>query len=170
MRRVTGMLVSALLVSHLSFLISSCSNIDCPVQNTVLTVYEFMKSDSTADTLIYDTLWVRAVRANGSDTLLMNSLYGSNAFRMKLHNSATQPEDVMLFVVKDTAGHVWRDSVRMQKENFPHFESVDCKASFFHKITGISCTHNIIDSIVVKNPNITYEASTNLLLYLKARH
>ncbi len=150
--------------------VASCSSIDCPVKNTVATGYSLMKADGTADTLIYDTLWVWTVLQNGKDSLLMNRLCGSKAYQMKLPISYMQPEDVLCLAVKDTTGNIWLDSIRIQKENYPHFESVDCQAAFFHKITGVQCTHSIIDSIVVKNPHVNYDETTHFLLYLKARH
>jgi len=159
-------IVIALLVA----VVASCSSIDCPVKNTVAIGYSFMKADGTADTLNYDTLWVWTIRANGTDSLLMNRLCGSNAYKMRLPVSYMQPEDVLCFALADTTGNLWLDSVRIQKENLPHFESVDCQAAFFHNITNVRCTHSIIDSIVVKNPNVNYDESINFLLYLKARY
>ena len=62
------------------------------------------------------------------------------------------------------------DTVRIKKENFAHFESVDCQAAYFHEITSVMTTHNIIDSIVIKNPNVNYDATTaHFNLYFKAQ-
>mgnify|MGYP006958190168 CR=1 FL=1 len=49
----------------------ACSSIDCPVQNLVRTYYELHTSPNVKDTL-KDTLNVRSVRVNGTDTLLLN--------------------------------------------------------------------------------------------------
>ena len=171
LRGSVGVLLTAFLISHFSFLIS-CSSIDCPVQNTVYTAYNLMKADGTPDTMGIDTLWVWAVRSGMTDTLLINRLCGPKATSMKLHISYDQPEDVFCFVLKDTvkANPYILDSVRIRKEDYPHFESVDCQASFFHRITSVSCTHYFIDSIVVNNPHVNYDATNaHFYLYLKAR-
>ena len=51
------------------------------------------------------------------------------------------------------------DTVWIRKENYPHFESVDCSASFFHTITAVRTTHRFIDTLVVNNPSVTYDSS-----------
>ena len=62
------------------------------------------------------------------------------------------------------------DTIRIKKEDIPHFESVDCQASYFHTITDVSYTNDIIDSIVINNRNVNYDAkTTHFKLYLKAR-
>jgi hypothetical protein len=166
-------LLTALLITHFSLLIS-CSSIDCPVQNTVFTVYNFMKADGTPDTLMVDTLWIITTRADSTkkDTLL-NSLYGDKAMEMKLQISQQRPVDEFYFLLKDSVKtHPYLlDTVRIQKEDFPHFEAADCQAAFFHRITAVSTTHNFIDSIIVKNPDVNYDASkAHFYLYLKARY
>ena len=52
------------------------------------------------------------------------------------------------------------DTVWIKKEDYPHFESVDCSAAFFHIITDVRYTRNYIDSIVIKNPSVTYDSKT----------
>jgi len=61
------------------------------------------------------------------------------------------------------------DTVWIKKENYPHFESVDCSAAFFHKITDVRSTHNGIDSITINKRDVNYDAKTeHFHIYLKA--
>ena len=148
---------------------AACTSIDCPVENTVYTVYHLKKADGTADTLRYDTLWVWSTRADGTDTLLINRLCGPSATKFNLPISYTQPEDVICTALRDTMDNIWLDTIRVQKQNCPHFESVDCQAAFFHVITAVSSTHHIIDTVVINNPQVTYDASTeHFHIYIKA--
>ena len=73
-----------------------------------------------------------------------------------------------LHPLKDTLGHEWRDTICISKEDFPHFESVDCQATYFHQITGVKTTHNGIDSITIQNREVNYESREHFFLYLKA--
>ena len=173
-----GWLATAFLIFHFSFLIS-CTSIDCPVQNLVYTNYELRKADGTTDTLNKDTLWVWTERVDGTDTVIsrdnqgsivLNYFHGSSATNFSLPISYTQPEDVLYMLLRDEAGIDHLDTVRIKKENMPHFESVDCQAAYFHEITAVTSTHHIIDSIVINNPHVTYDASTtHFNLYFKAR-
>lgn len=148
----------------------SCSNIDCPVQNTVLTNYSLTKADGTADTLNTDTLWVWTPRADGSDTLLINRLCGSTATAFSIPISYTLPEDTICTLLMDTIGNMWPDTIYIKKDNIPHFESVDCQPAFFHNITDVRCTHHGIDSVIIHQRQVNYDASqTHFYLYLKAQ-
>ena len=161
MRKIVVFLFVATLVA--------CTSIDCPVQNLVYTNYALKKADGSTDTLKTDTLWILTRRVDGTDTLLLNGLCGTMATKFSLPISYTQPEDVFITLLTDTAGYAYIDTIRIKKENYPHFESVDCQASYFHTITGVSVTHHVVDSIVINNPQVNYEQNTtHFKLYLKA--
>ena len=159
--------------------LEACTSIDCPVQNLVYTNYALKKADGTPDTLNKDTMWVWTQRVDGTDTVIsrqqqgnleLNYFYGPSASTFSLPISYTQPEDVLWVLVRSASGTDYIDTIRIKKENYPHFESVDCQASYFHKITSVSSTHNIIDSLVIKKPDVNYDASvTHFHLYLKAQ-
>ena len=160
-------------------LLAACTSIDCPVQNSVYTVYSLKKADGSADTLKTDTLWVWTPRVNGSgasrddvfdanDTVLINRLYGDKASSFSLPISYTLPEDTLCLLLCDKDKVFYHDTIFVKKENYPHFESVDCQASYFHTITDVRWTNNFIDAVVINNPNVTYDASTeHFHLYLK---
>lgn len=144
----------------------ACSSIDCPLQNVVYTAYTFHKADMSPDTL-KDTMFVVSFRADGSDTVLYNSGIGATYFTLPIGYS--NPEDTLYFLFFNN-DYEAIDTVWIAKENYPHFESVDCSASFFHELTAVRCTHNAIDSIVINNKAVTYDATTeHFHLYLKAR-
>ena len=158
----------------------ACSSIDCPVENVVSTQYQVLDTSGTKLKLT-DTLTVVSKRLDGKDTSLLDpTLYnkGINISEFSLPISYSHPEDILLFhfdntVISDSVNinlHVV-DTVWVQKVDLPHFESVDCNSSFFHELTGVHCTHNYIDSIVIKNTSVTYDAGTvHFLLYPKISH
>lgn len=149
--------------------IGACTSIDCPVQNRIYTVYNLLKADGTTDTLKVDTLTIKTKRADKSDTTLLNRATGITTFELDI--SYTLPEDTLYVTLLDTLGHTYRDTIYVKKENYPHFESVDCQAAFFHQLTGIRTTHHIIDSIMINNPNVNYDATNeHFHLYFKARY
>ena len=160
MRKIVVFLFVATLVA--------CTQIDCPVQNLVYTNYALKKADGSTDTLKTDTLWIITRRADGTDTLLLNALGGSTATKFSLPISYTQPEDVFITLLTDTAGYAYIDTIRIKKENYPHFESVDCQASYFHEVTAVSTTHNAFDSIAIHHSSVNYDTSNDhLYLYVK---
>jgi len=155
------------MVLFIMTLLLACTSINCPIQNKVTTQYALRKPNGTADSLRYDTLWISIRRADGQDTLLLNGHNGASTFSMPI--SHTQPEDVLYVELGDTNNVHHYDTIRILKENIPHFESVDCQAAYFHLLTSVLTTHHIIDSVIINNPNVTYDPQTvHLHLYIKA--
>lgn len=133
----------------------SCSSVDCPVQNAVYTIYKVCDSHGNPISL-GDTLTVTTSCSDGNDSVLLNKNVNTSTFNLPI--SYNEPADTLVFYIK---GEGWEtfDSVIVSKDNFPHFESVDCNISFFHTITGVRWTRNIIDSIVVNNHQVNYDLS-----------
>ena len=147
------------------FSILACTSIDCPLVTTVRTYYVLQTPAQTTDTL-RDTLSIRTFRANGSDTLLLNKGIGLTSLSLPV--GYTTPEDTLYFIFKNGSFRAV-DTVLIKKENIPHFESVDCNARFFHRITAVRSTHNAIDSININNPSVDYDTQTvHFHIYLKS--
>jgi hypothetical protein len=49
----------------------------------------------------------------------------------------------------------------LKKDDYPHFESVDCNAAFFHEITDVRHTQHYIDSLVLLYRSVNYD-QTNI--------
>ena len=149
-------------------LVSTCSTNDWSVQYTVYTVYNLYTSDQRVDTL-RDTMYVYTHRRDGSDTLLFNSGIGLTVFSLPI--SYSHPEDTIFFLTMKDRAVATVDTVFIKKEDIPHFESVDCSASFFHRLTAVRSTHYAIDSIVISKNFVDYDAtSPHFHLYLKHSH
>lgn len=165
-KRYAKRLVRNLSFLHLfifSFLIA-CTTIDCPVQNTVYTVYTLQTAEGKADTL-RDTMYVFSKRKDNKDTIIFNA--GIDISKFTLPISYANPEDTLYFLLRNS-GVMSLDTVWIKKENYPHFESVDCSAAFFHKITDVRSTHNGIDSITINKRDVNYDAKTeHFHIYLK---
>jgi len=134
---------------------AACDSADCPIQNRVYTAYSVIGADEQADTL-RDTITVFTHKKDGKDTILYNMGYNLAAFNLPI--SYISSEDTLYF-------HQWRgtfdctDTVRIAKTNTPHFESVECSATFFHTITSVVSTHYGIDTIIINNKNVNYDAT-----------
>ncbi len=161
MRKIAPLILSA-------FFLSACSSINCPLNNTVYTVYGFYDNTDSAYT-IADSLTVTTKRTAGNDTTLINKI--TNTSSIILPMSYTQAEDILFFCLKDTLNNIMTDTVRVSKDNFPHFESVDCSPVYFHKITKLEHTNHAIDSIIISNNNVNYETDKpHFKVYFKPLH
>ena len=157
-------------ILFLTVAVVSCVSVDCPVKNKVETLFALKKASGATDTMGIDSLTVwthRVYYKDKQDTTLINRLCGEKT-EFAIPTSHTLAEDSIFTLLKDTLGHEWRDTICISKENFPHFESVDCQPTYFHHITGVKTTHNGIDSISIKNREVNYESAEHFYLYLKA--
>jgi hypothetical protein len=159
----------------LAVLMVACSSVDCPVNSTVATLYQIRNSDGTELKLV-DTMTVMTVDAeskdvilyNGRDSIIYNKGVGISQFNLPI--SYAHPEDVLVFKfeIANTDSLV-EDTVRIKKDDYPHFESVDCNTTYFHTLTDVKYTRHYIDSIVIKNPSVTYDSQTvHFYLYPKS--
>ena len=113
---------------------------------------------------------IRVVDEYGRDNTVLNKLTDKSMFNLSI--SYSHPEDTFVFHFDNSNDtlHV-KDTVWIKKEDYPHFESVDCNALYFHTLKDIRYTRNYIDSIVIKNPSVTYDYETvHLHIYPKSSH
>lgn len=141
-----------------------CTTFNCPLNNTVYTKYK-LGGDIKK---LKDTLTISTTRIAGTDSVLINRDVNVDSFMLPI--SYSQPEDILYFEMRDTLHHIYIDTIKVQKENFPHFESTDCGPSYFHKITGVTTTHNRIDSIVINHKDVNYDATkAHFIIYFGNR-
>ena len=137
--------------------LTACSTIDCPVENTVSVQYE-IRDKAGKELAITDSLSIVSTRQDG-DYVALNLLSDKSSFSIPI--SYAYPEDVLYFCFKNLDNDsIVVDTVCIEKDDFPHFESVDCNASFFHEITNVQYTRHYIDSLVLLNKSVTYDQTT----------
>ena len=140
---------------------SSCSSIDCPLNHSVYTAYKLAGNVP----ILYDTLTVSTPRIERTDSVIINldAVVDSFSLPISYHGA----EDTFFFEIRNKLGKTL-DTVKIKKLDYNHFESVDCNPSFFHTITGVEHTRHRIDSIVINNANVTYDAAkAHFYIYFK---
>lgn len=161
MRRIIVMLVSAVVLG-------ACSSVDCPLENTVSTVCGFRQANGRPDTLLSDTLTVTTVRRDGSDTVVINRDVKVTGMTLPISSGAAA--DTFNIFLTDTLHRTSVNRIIISKTDLPHFESVDCKMSYFHTINNVSWSGDRIDSVTINKQNVDYDASQqHLHIYFKAR-
>ena len=83
--------------------------------------------------------------------------------------------DTLLLRFSNDKGQAARDTLFLSHETKPHFENIDCPAAVFHKIQNVRWTSHLlrempltIDSVALINPNVNYDDTENLRVYLRA--
>ncbi len=157
----------AILVPMLSYLYS-CDSYNCKLDTTVECVYGFYASARQDDGIfvpgstvsVGDSLTVTIL---GADTVLVNKWVNQSSLNLPM--SYYGDVDSLEFTFLDTEGAEGRDTVYVSKTNRAHLDDPSCPAHMWHTITHITSTHNLIDTILINNPNVNYETKENLQIY-----
>lgn len=145
-----------------------CSSIDCPLYHSVYTSYNLKKGGTLTTDTLKDTLYIWTYRYDGKDTAI-NSMTSFSSFDLPI--SYTQDVDTFYFFRYNRIDNFTSlDTVRIYKTNTPHFESVDCSPGYFHELTNVTTTNYGIDSIIINNKTVDYDAKTHFNIYFKARN
>ena len=143
--------------------LTACSSVDCPLNNVVYAKYKLM-GDVTK---LSDVLTITTVRADGTDTILLNQQQNADSFELPMSFGQTVDE-LCLTRDRQDGSEVRRDTIWIEKTNEPHFESVDCGVNYFHTITGVRHTSHTIDSVTINKRNVNYDASvSHLYIYFR---
>ena len=143
--------------------LTACSSVDCPLNNVVYAKYKLM-CDVTK---LSDVLTITTVRADGTDTILLNQQQNADSFELPMSFGQTVDE-LCLTRDRQDGSEVRRDTIWIEKTNEPHFESVDCGVNYFHTITGVRHTSHTIDSVTINKRNVNYDASvSHLYIYFR---
>ena len=135
--------------------LSSCSGEDCPINNVVAGKMLFYNhlNDAVA---ISGTLTVSVVRPQG-DSVVLNRK--GTASELSFPLSYTHETDTLIF---DYNGGMLYDSLYISHINVPTLVSVDCGMAMFHTITAVSSTHHVIDTLIIKSPEVNYDERENI--------
>lgn len=146
--------------------LTACSNIDCPLINTVSSRCSFYDASTSSSLTLTDTLTVTAA---GTDSVIYN--LGTDISYVDLPMRYTGDADTLMFTI-NSSGKTRTDSLVVGHTNKPHFENLDCTPSMYHEITYVrvlkgSGDDNItrIDSAVVLNSKVSNYAVENIGIY-----
>lgn len=137
--------------------LAACSTIDCPLNNTVYAKYVLRGPVTT----LPDMLTISTMISGDSDSVLINQQENTDSFSLPM--SYNRPEDVLVMQTNNLF-----DTIKVEKTNTPHFESVDCGVNYFHTITNVTYTRHSIDSVVIHHNFVNYDASQqHFYIYFK---
>ncbi len=166
------LLIAAFYISIFQFSIFSlisCDNFSCPLNNTVESVYGFYAAEYDADgqlagraVNVGDTITITAL---GPDSVLANKLIGKSSVSLPV--SYYGDEDVLQFCYTDQERRIAYDTVWVAKRNQHHWDDPSCAVHIWHTITAVRSTHNLIDTLVISNPEVNYDGLENIQIYFR---
>lgn len=135
--------------------LTACSGEDCPINNTVagkMVLYNH-HGDAVA---INGTISVSVVRPQG-DSVVLNRK--SNASEVTFPLSYAHETDTLIFDYNSGAAY---DTLYIGHTNTPTLVSVACGTAMFHTLTTARSTHHVIDTLIIKSPEVNYDERENI--------
>lgn len=144
-----------------SAVLTSCSSVDCPLNNTVYATWTFEYPDGRQK--LADTLDIY-LQVNGKDTLVANRLIGVSSVNlpMSYYNEA----DTLTLELRANGQHAY-EQIIVKKSNIQHFNSPECGVWVEHYISGTENEGMILDSLRIRNSKVDNYEVENIRLYLK---
>ena len=137
---------------------ASCSGEDCPINNTVMGKMTFYNQHGDAVS-INAILSVSAVRPQGDSVILNQKTLASE---VNIPLSYKHETDTFVFCYDFNGTTILYDSLYISHTNTPTLVSIDCGTAMFHSITSVSSTHHLIDTLILKSPEVNYDERENI--------
>lgn len=137
---------------------TACSGEDCPINNTVMGKMAFYNEYDDAVS-VNCMLSVSVVRPQGDSTVL-NMKTNASDFIFPL--SYTHERDTFIFRYDFNGVRIMYDTLYISHTNTPTLVSIDCGTAVFHSISAASSTHTLIDTLIIKSPEVDYDERENI--------
>ncbi len=164
MRRALMFLLNAVCLLSLP----SCTEVECPLDSVVVMTCGLYDADSHEKLSLSQTL---SITPAGRDTIMLNAARDIQSFVLPLKMGATC--DTMVFHFSDASQRTAFDTIYIHHENLPHFESVECPSTIYHKLKNVTWGNDkdselatTIDSVVIVRPLVDYNDVENIQIYL----
>ena len=162
-RRTLFALLSHFLIFSFPYFLFSCESIDCTLNNVVTCNYAFYGAEGDA-VVVSDTM---TIVTEGTDSVLFNR--GTKVSSFKLPMSYWHEEDTLHFsFTSESRDFELLMTLYVKKANVLHFESPDCPTTMFHDLKSVIFETNasFVDSVVIVNKAVNYDAKENIRIYL----
>lgn len=139
----------------------SCNDGSCYDNGNSLPLVRFYMSGGGAVTVNGVTL--RGVDAPGDSVLANNESLSETYLPLRATKNSTQ----WIIQLAAVGGSTVSDTLDIDYKSIPYFAGSECGAMYSFEINSVDCTHNIIDSVVVKQPVVTNVDAETMRIYFK---
>lgn len=137
--------------------LTACEETNC-IRNERSMVTFNLYQEGTLQAMAFDSLTVTAVN---TDSILINRDLKVSTFSLPM-NFVGEQTTYILHYTKDL-----RDTITLKHTNYEHFTSMDCGTAIYHHVNEASITKHVLDSLAIKNPEITETDANHIHLFVK---
>lgn len=159
MKRIPVILLTWLTACILA--LPGCSDSDCPLTTHSVARFDFLDSKTHHPVGL----------TNGAT--ITGLIYLDNRPEIDtVFNQATNYMSVPLSYTERTTyvmhySETLRDTIELTHKNIPFVKDIECGTMMFHQVESMHYTTNVLDSVVLVNPEIDNEEKTNFNIYYR---
>lgn len=139
-------------------LITACDNSGCIGNSNGIPLVGFYKNNTSVSV---NNLTVYGVGVPNDSAIIRQASASKVYMPLRLGTGSCQ------YVFDYNTEGSPNDTISLQYDEIPYFESHECGAMFNFKITAFSNTTNAIDSVVIPNPMITNDDVVTIKIYMQ---
>ncbi|MCM1110206.1 MAG: DUF6452 family protein [Clostridium sp.] len=155
----------AAVAAVLVFAMSACNTSGCLENQNSLPLAGFYSS-ADGEAISVDSVAIGGVGAPG-DSLLTTSSSRVSMVYLPFRAADNATSFYFLYRQRELAAYGVTDTVRFTYDSEPRFVSEECGAMYFYRITGVSHTSNLIDSVGVADSLITNRDIEQIHIYFR---
>lgn len=138
-----------------------CSDSDCPLTTLSVARFDFLDSKThKAVTLTNGAMITGLIRIDNQ--LDIDTVFNQASSYMSLPLSYTDQTTYVMHY-----SETLRDTIEVTHKNIPFVKDIECGTMMFHEVENMRYTTNVLDSVVLVNPQIDNEEKTNFYIYYR---
>lgn len=167
-RRLKGLtaLPAAALAVTAAVTLWGYSQDECLENGNSLPLAGFFSSTDTPEAITIDSLTIFGLGAPG-DSILHDSVRSLDESYLPFRIDTPETTFVIRYLQGDLGRYHIADTITFRYDICPNFVSAACGVVYDYRMTEITTTHNVIDSVTCPSGIITNEDSQNLRIYFR---
>lgn len=155
-------LFSVLFSLCLSFcLLQGCGESDCSLSTTSYAHFDFLDSKTHKSVSLTNGALITGIVSH-SDTLLTDTVFNQAKSYMSVPLSYTNQTTYVIHY-----SETLRDTIRLTHKNIPFVSDIECGSMMFYEVEQVGYTTNVLDSVILVNPEINNEEKKNFNIYYR---
>lgn len=144
---------------------TACSTSGCLENQSAVPRAEFCSS-ATGETVSIDSMLVYGVGVPG-DSLLKSDSRAAATVYLPLRSSSAATSFCFRYTEARLNSPALADTLTLAYTSEPRFVSEECGAMYFYRISSLTCTTHLIDSVALRDPLVDNVDRTTLAIYFR---
>ena len=142
-------------------LIQSCGESDCSLSTISYARFDFLDSKTQKSVTLTNGATITGI-ITIDDTMIVDTVFNRAESYMSVPLSYTN-QTIYVIHYSETL----RDTIQLTHKNIPFVNDIECGSMMFYQVEEFSYTTNVLDSVILANPEINNEEKKNFNIYYR---